>query len=624
VQGNFASGKAVGLGNNTNPLKFAWAHKDDLSKNDRIFGSVFGGYDINSQFAFRSRFGFNRAQSAFTGYNPITPENSEPTFSDGINENTNQFTDWSISNTLKYVNQFSKHNVSVLLGQEAGHQTNRYIAAAMSNLINGNLNSRYLQDALGDASTKNVNSTGWESAQLSFFGKADYNYENKYVASVTLRQDGSSNLGPDHRWGTFPAVGLGWRLTQEPFLKGNKTFSDVMLRLGWGVTGNQSIPAGRIVSQFGGDRGDTFYDIGGSNNSVVAGFRQSSLGNADLKWEENRSINVGVDATLFSKLDIVLDVYRRNTNNLLFDPPIPATAGIASPPIVNIGKMRNTGIDFSIGHRAQSWSVNLNASHYKNEIVSIDGVTDFFYGPISTRFGNQVINQVGHPIGSFYGLIADGFFKDAADVAAHAKQDGAAPGRIKFRDVNGDGQVTLADRTVMGDPHPNLTTGLDVGVYRGAWDLTATVFGSFGNEIFDVQKEFYVFRNFSTNVRKDLLSKSWTPTNTNAKYPRLDINDNYSHAISSFYVEDGSYVRLRNLQLGYNVPSRIIRFLNATRVYVQAENLFTITGYDGVDPSLPAANVFGPAGDIRDQYRGVDRGTYPSNRVFSLGLTTSF
>jgi TonB-linked SusC/RagA family outer membrane protein len=624
VQGNFASGKAVGLGNNTNPLKFAWAHKDDLSKNDRIFGSVFGGYDINSQFAFRSRFGFNRAQSAFTGYNPITPENSEPTFSDGINENTNQFTDWSISNTLKYVNQFSKHNVSVLLGQEAGHQTNRYIAAAMSNLINGNLNSRYLQDALGDASTKNVNSTGWESAQLSFFGKADYNYENKYVASVTLRQDGSSNLGPDHRWGTFPAVGLGWRLTQEPFLKGNKTFSDVMLRLGWGVTGNQSIPAGRIVSQFGGDRGDTFYDIGGSNNSVVAGFRQSSLGNADLKWEENRSINVGVDATLFNKLDIVLDVYRRNTNNLLFDPPIPATAGIASPPIVNIGKMRNTGIDFSIGHRAQSWSVNLNASHYKNEIVSIDGVTDFFYGPISTRFGNQVINQVGHPIGSFYGLIADGFFKDAADVAAHAKQDGAAPGRIKFRDVNGDGQVTLADRTVMGDPHPNLTTGLDVGVYRGAWDLTATVFGSFGNEIFDVQKEFYVFRNFSTNVRKDLLSKSWTPTNTNAKYPRLDINDNYSHAISSFYVEDGSYVRLRNLQLGYNVPSRIIRFLNATRVYVQAENLFTITGYDGVDPSLPAANVFGPAGDIRDQYRGVDRGTYPSNRVFSLGLTTSF
>jgi TonB-linked SusC/RagA family outer membrane protein len=623
VAGNFAAGKAVGLGNQSNPLKFAWAHKDDLSKNDRIFGNVFGTFAASPQLQLRTQVGFNRAQSAFTGFSPIFPENSEPTFTNGVNENTNQFTDWSWSNTARWGQSFASHNVTVLLGQEIGKNTNRYIAASMSNLINTSLNSRFLQDALGDASTKNVSSTGGESALLSFFGKADYNYQNKYVATVTVRQDGSSNMGPDHRWGTFPAFGLGWRLSQEPFMKGNKALSDVMLRFGWGITGNQSIPSGRIVSQFGGDRGDTFYDVGGSN-TITAGFRQQSLGNRDLKWEENRSLNVGSDLTLFGKVDVVLDVYRRNTNNLLFDPPTPATAGVAAPPIVNIGKMRNTGIDFSVGHRASAWSVNFNGSHYKNEIVSIDGVADFFYGPINTRFGNQVINQVGHPIGSFYGLIADGFFKDAADVAAHAKQDGAAPGRIKFRDVNGDGQVTLADRTVIGTPHPSFTSGLDVGVYRGNWDLTATVFGSFGNDIFDVQKEFYVFRNFSTNVRKDLLAKSWTPENTNAKYPRLDVNDNYSHAISSYYVEDGSYVRLRNVQLGYNVPARMIRWLNATRVYLQAENLFTITGYDGLDPALPAANVTGPAGDIRDQYRGIDRGTYPTNRMFSLGLSTSF
>ncbi len=214
-------------------------------------------------------------------------------------------------------------------------------------------------------------------------------------------------------------------------------------------------------------------------------------------------------------------------------------------------------------------------------------------------------------------------FKDDADVASHAKQDGAAPGRIKFRDVDGDGEVTLADRTIIGNPHPDFTAGLDLGVRRGNFDLSATLFGTYGNDIFDVQKEFYVFRNFSTNVRKDLLNNSWTPEHTNAKYPRLDQNDVFSHAISSFYVEDGSYTRLRNVQLGYNVPASM-RWLPGSRIYVQAENLFTITGYNGLDPALPAANIFGPAGDIRDQYRGIDRGVYPSSRTFSVGVTTSF
>jgi len=625
IEGNFASGKAVGLGNNTNPLKFAYEARDNKNKNLRVFGNVFAGLDMNPQLSLKTSLGFNLGQASFAGYTPTTPENSEPNTSNSISENTNQFTDWTWSNTARYVRQlFRQHTLDLLVGQAASASNNRYVEASIANLLSTDLESRYIQDALGQASTKNVFSTGGRSGLLSFFGKADYNFADRYIASFTLRKDGSSRLGPDHRWGTFPAFGLGWRISNEPFLSGNRILSDVMLRYGWGVTGNQQIPSGRIVSQFGGSRGDTYYDVGGTNTSIVAGFRQTSLGNADLKWEENRSQNVGADLALFDgRVNVVVDLYRRNTNNLLFGPQIPATAGVAAPPIVNIGKMKNTGIDFSIGTRGSAWSATFNGSHYKNEIVSIDGVQDFFYGPISTRFGNQVINKVGHPIGAFHGLIADGFFRDAADVAAHATQSGAAPGRIKFRDVNGDGQITLEDRTVIGSPHPDLTAGLDLGYRRGNWDLSGTLFGTFGNDIFDVQKEFYIFRNFSTNVREDLLANSWTPTNTGAKYPRLDVNDTYSYALSSFYVEDGSYVRLRNLQLGYNVPSSV-RWLSATRVYVQGENLFTITGYDGLDPALPAANVFGPAGDIRDQYRGVDRGTYPSNRVFSIGVVTSF
>ena len=635
IAGNFAGGKATTLGNQSNPLKFAFEHRNDIAKNVNLFGNVFAGLDPTPQLSYKSKLGFSIGQNSFAGFTPIFPENAEASFTNGINENTNQFTDWGWSNTLRFVKALGSHNFDLLVGQEAGQSQNRYIQASMANLLNSDVNSRYIQDALGDAKTKDVFSTGGKSALLSVFGKADYNFADKYVASFTVRRDGSSRLAPGHQWGTFPAFGLGWRLTNESFIPRNNIFSDIMLRYGVGVTGNQLIPAGRIVAQFGGGRGDTYYDVTGSNSTIAAGFRETSLGNPDLKWEENRSTNVGADMVLFNgAINFVVDVYRRATNNLLFDPQIPATAGIAAPPIVNVGKMRNSGFDFSVGHQATWWNATFNGSHYKNKIVSIAEGQTFFYGPISTRFGNQVINQVGQPIGSFYGLVAEGYFKDAADALAHTPaggcgvgpnpcESGAAPGRIKFKDVNGDGVVNLDDRTIIGSPHPKFTAGLDLGARRGNFDVSATVFGTYGNKIFENQMEFYVFREFQTNVRKDLLANSWTPQNPNAKYPRIDNSDNWSYQISSYYVKDGSYTRLRNMQIGYTLPGSS-RYLPGSRVYVQGDNLFTKTNYDGLDPALPAANVFGPAGDIRDQYRGVDRGSYPSNRIFSVGIVTTF
>ncbi len=625
INGNFAGGKCCAI-NQSNPVKFAHAHKDDESRNNQVFGNVFAGLDLTSEASFRSSLGFNLSQNSFVGFNPPFPENAEATFNNSITENRNHFTDWTWSNTLRYAKTFfQQHTLNLLVGQEANASNVRYIEGSIGNLLNTDVDSRYIQDALAPTGAKNVFSTGGRSALLSFFGKVDYNFADRYVASFTLRRDGSSRLAPGNQWGTFPAFGLGWRITNESFLANNRVLSDVMLRFGWGVTGNQFIPPGRIVAQFGGGRGDTYYDVNGSNTSVVGGFRQTSLGNPNLKWEENRSTNIGADMSLLDGLlNVVIDVYRRNTNNLLFDPRLPATAGEADPPIVNVGRMKNTGIDFSIGHQATNWSVTFNGSHYKNEILAIDGDQTFFFGPISTRFGNQVINQVGQPIGAFYGYIADGFFRDAADVASHATQNGA-PGRIKFRDLNGDGAITLDDRTIIGNPHPDFTAGLDLTARRGNWDVSATFFGTFGNDIFENQKEFYVFREFNTNVKKDLLANSWTPENPNAKYPRLDKNDTYSWQLSSYYVEDGSYIRLRNLQLGYEIPTSLARWFQAgSRVYVQAENLWTMTDYEGLDPSLPAANVNGAAGDVRDQYRGVDRGSYPSNKVFSIGVVTSF
>ena len=625
IKGNFASGKAVGLGNNTNPLKTAYDARDNITRNNRVFGNIFAGFAATPTLALRSSLGFSANQGTFSGYNGITPENSEPSLSNSINENQAQSSEWTWSNTAKYTKQLSSHGFTALVGQEATAGTNRFLTASLNNLLSTDVSARYIQDALGDAKTKVVNSFGGRSALLSFFGKADYNFADKYIASFTIRRDGSSRLGPTSRWGTFPAAGLGWRISKEKFLEGNHLISDAMVRVGYGVTGNQSIPSGRTVNQFGGSNGDTYYDITGSNNTVLAGYRQTSLGNSNLQWEENKSTNIGADIAMFDgAINVMIDVYDRATNNLLFDPRLPGTAGIASPPIVNIGKMNNRGFDLSIGHQGNKWNASAQLSKYKNKIVSIDGAQKFFYGPISTRIGNAIINQVDRPIGSFFGLQANGFFKDAADVSAHAKQDGAAPGRIKFVDTNKDGAITAADRVVIGSPHPNFTASFDLGYRYGNWDLSGAVFGSFGNKIFDAQKDFYVFRDFSTNVRSDLIANSWTPQNLNAKYPKIDQNDTYSKAISSYYVEDGSYVRVRNVQLGYNIPEKWARWTTATRVYLQAENLFTITGYSGLDPSLPTANVNGAAGDIRDQFRGVDRGVYPSARTFSLGITTSF
>ena len=637
INGNFAGGRGVPGVNSGNPLKQAYDQRDNINKENQIFGNVFAGYDLTQALSLKTRLGFDVRRNSWSGFFGPTPEDNEGTLGNTIIENDYQSLDWTWSNTARYLKTLSNHSFDLLVGQEANSGDNRFVQGQMANLLNTDLNNRYIQDPLGDPKTKNVFSTGGKHALLSLFGKLGYNFADKYVASFTLRRDGSSNLAPGHRWGTFPAVGLGWHISNEPFLSGNTIFPDVMLRFGWGVTGNQQIPSGRIVSQFGGNRGDTFYDIGGTNTSIISGYRQTSQGNPDLKWEENKSVNLGADMVLLNGMfNVVFDVYRRATDNLLFDPRTPAAAGVASPPIVNIGKMENKGFDFSIGHNAASWNVTLNGSHYKNKIVRIDGLQDAFFGPDPTRFKQIVINKVGEPIGSFYGFIADGYFQTQAEIDQLSAQyraatgdpdalyqDGAAIGRIKFRDLDGDGRITNADRTVIGSPHPKFTMGLDLGARRGNWDASATLFGTYGNKIWENQKEWYVFREFSTNVKKDLLQNSWTPTNPNAKYPRLDFNDIYSSTPSSYYVEDGSYTRLRNVQIGYTLPSTA-RYLPSARVYLQGDNLFTITGYDGLDPSLPKANFTGAAGDIRDQYMGIDRGSYPSNRIFSIGIVTSF
>jgi TonB-dependent starch-binding outer membrane protein SusC len=651
VGGGWGSGKATTLGNQSNPAKINYFAQNNIATNDRMFGNVFGTLDAGHALSVKTKFGFNLAQGSFHGYTPATPEDHEPTNIDGINENYSNFSEWTWTNTLNYSRTMNQHNVTLLAGTEAIKGGSRFEAGQCSSLRNNSVDSRYIADDLCDPNSKNVGSSGSKHSLLSFFGKADYNYGDRYYLSLTVRRDGSSTFGPANRWGTFPAVGAGWRLSRESFFQ-NLPLQNIMLRFGWGVTGNQNVPF-RIYDTYGGGRGDTFYDIGGTGATIRPGFKTTSLGNPTLKWEENHSANVGLDFEFSqSRGNVTVDLYRRNTENLLFDPPQPGAGGSASPPILNIGSMRNTGIDFSVGYHSTIgstlWSVTFNGSHYKNEITKIDGVQTFFFGRGASvvREQNAVRNELGHPLGSFYGLIADGYYTDSLD-AAPFWNSGARPGRIKFRDLDGDGAITAADRTFIGSPHPDFTGGLDLALRKGNWELSGTVFGSFGGKIFNTQKYWYAFRYFQTNVAKDMLTNSaqldgpCNPTpappggkpgyickgklsNPDAKYPRLDNSDDFSRQFSSYWVEDGSYVRLRTLQLAYNLPPAAVRWIPAARVYLQAENLFTISGYSGLDPSLPVAASGGPTGDIRDEARGIDQGIYPSNKIITIGISTTF
>lgn len=629
VDGYFASAKANSLGNGTNPVKQAYAAKDNVNTQSSIVGNVFASLDIIDGLQLKTSFGINTYSSLYKGFNYPTPENSEPTMVYSMNENYATQLEWTWTNTLNYVKTFgANHNINALLGYEAIDFKRNSMNASMAGYVSTDLAAWYIQDALGDPGTKQVYSYGSVASLVSLFGKIDYNYASKYYLSGTVRRDGSSKFGPTNRFGVFPAFSAAWRISSEAFMSNLTWLSDLRFRGGWGKTGNQNIPPGRTANQYGGSTSNTFYDINGTNTSIVTGYRLTALGNTDLKWEENVSTNVGFDLSLLERrINVVFDWYNRTVNDLLYGPQIPATAGQASPPIVNIGTMANKGIDFSIGYRSKltgdfRWEIEFIGSHYTNEIVQIDGVQDFFYGPQGGRKGTFVINEVGSSISSFYGYVQEGIFQNQGEVDSHAVQDGKAVGRFRYKDVNEDGVINADDRTIIGSPHPDFTGGLNFSANWRNFDASLFLFGSYGNDIWNQNYEFTVFRLFSTNVRQDRLTDSWTPTNTDGKYPLLDQNDQFSDQYSSFYVEDGSYLRLKNLQIGYTLPK--MGWFQNIRIYIQGQNLFTLTNYTGLDPALPTISTNGSSGNQADQAMGIDYGPYPANRIFSIGINANF
>jgi len=470
---------------------------------------------------------------------------------------------------------------------------------------------------------------------VSMFAKADYGFRNKYLLSATIRRDGSSKFGEDNRFGIFPSFSAAWRVSEEAFFSGLDWISDFKIRGSWGTMGNQlALDSRNQFYLYGGSADQTFYDLNGAGTTSLQGFRPTRIGNPDAKWETNVTTDIGFEATLLQdKITVVFDWYSKNTKDLLFPLELPGTAGGADVPYINIASMKNTGIDLELGYRNNfgdlGFSGNLAFTAVENEITKIaEFVTFFDQGGGTTRIGPAHRNMVGHPMSSYFGYEVQSLFQEDefhTEVIAGvptlvqntdiATQDGAEPGFFKYQDTDGDGAITTTDRVFIGDPLPAFTMGLNLSLTYKNFDVTTYLYTSQGGEIFNWNRWWIDFwPSFQGQKSKALLNDSWTPDRTNTTVPKASNTSNFSTntQIVSYYVEDGSYIRMKNLQLGYTIPESVLSKINvkSLRVYVQGVNLFTLTKYSGLDPEL--------GGD--DRAFGADTGNYPNVKQLIFGL----
>jgi TonB-linked SusC/RagA family outer membrane protein len=633
-EGGYWGGTKAGFGNGRNGLAELSRSQDNRGQFFKLTGNVYADLKFLKNFSARVNFGLNYGTNFTQRFTFIDPEANEPRGANNFFEETQRYNSWVLTEQLGYDNQFGEHSVKVVALHEAQLSKFRGINGSLSNYFLEAQSLWYLQTGLADPSTRTVNSYGSSGpAKESYMGRLEYGFKNKYLVNATLRYDQSS-IFPVEQGGTFGGIGVAWVLTDESFMNSTRWLNNLKLRAAYGTTGNDLITATLAYSAFGGGAGTTFYDINGTNTSTVTGYSATSLGNPGLKWETQIQSNIGIDGVLFNnRLDFSIDVYERVNKDFLFQRRLPATLDYTvSAAYENLGKIRNRGIEMNFTWKTSinkdwNYSIGANLTHNKNKIVELKeeaGVTSFFANGVETRIGPLIRHEIGHPVSTFYGYTLDGIFQTTAEAAAAAAngQTGAQIGRFKWKDVNGDKRVDDLDKGVIGDPNPDFVFGLNLAVNYKNIDISMFLQGTAGNEIFDYTRYFTDFHGFNGNRSERMLYDSWTPTRTNAKLPMLDVTDNYSLAPNSYYVVDGSYLRCRVLQVGYKLPTAFLQKnkLSNVRLYVQAQNLFTITGYEGLDPALGTRS----GGNATDAYFGIDSGNYPVSRVFTFGLNLGF
>jgi TonB-linked SusC/RagA family outer membrane protein len=625
----FAGSRGSNLGNAPNPLARQWREKDNPVRATHIFGNVFAEVEIIKDLKARTSLGFEYNNFNQSAYLNRDIEAAEPRAANSLTVSNSYDRAITWYNTLNYNKTLGDHTVNVLVGTESVSTYGFGFNAARSNFAFDDPSYRYLNNGSA-AGLSNAGSGATITALFSQFGKVNYSYKDFLLADFTIRRDGSSRFSSAYRYGIFPAFSLGARLTELAFMKDLTFINDLKVRGGWGKTGNQLIPnVYNAYTLFTPNPDNNAYDITGSGNSIAAGFDISQFGNTAGRWETNTSTNVGFDGTfLNSKLDVTFDWYTRTTSDMLTQVPIPKTAGSATIPFVNIGEVNNTGIDLNVTYRDRigdfRYSISAMYSQYKNNVVKLNDDPNATVFGFSTRLPAISVTKAGLPIASFYGYIIDGVIKDDAEAAAAPKFGTyTRAGVFKFRDVNGDGVITAADKTIIGNPHPDFSYGLNLVLGYKNWELTAFAQGVQGNELFNYQKYWTDFNTFQGNRSKDMLYNSWKKQGDVALLPRLNSQDGTSQQISSYFVEDGSYMRIKNIQLTYTLPKSLLNKvkLSSVQVYVQGQNLFTFTKYKGLDPDV---NLRTSGNDNQDIHMGIDEGAFPVAKSYNVGLRVGF
>lgn len=590
---------------------------------NRIVGGIFGSYQFTNSLSLRSSadidltFGNNRS---FTPVYDLGGNVSNSTTVALQEQQTWQT--WQTSHVLRFDNNFGEHNYSILGGFELLESKNEWLGGTAADLSMASFRHAWLSTSTDEESMTNWGGMGIESI-ASYFTRLNYDFSNRYILEGVLRVDGSSKFGPDNRWAVFPAFSVGWLISNEDFLRNNDTISLLKIRGGWGQNGSDNIGQFSFTPLITTHAGYGF----GTDRTVVTGAYPGQIANPNLKWETSEQISAGIESSFIDhKYYLNLDFYQKNTRGLLLSAPIPDFIGNA-PPVINGGTVRNRGIEVETGARflSSNWNfdVSLTGTFNKNEVTAINNEEGRLFGAsVSTSMNNVAMAQVGLPIAFFWGYETAGIFQNQDEIEAYVSSDGnmiqpnARPGDLIFVDQNGDGEITDEDRVQIGNPYPDLTVGLNLNSGWKNWDLNMFWYGAFGQDIYTGGTRRHDLN--MPNWKKSVLDR-WTEDNPSTTHPRVTINDpngNYSRP-SDFFIEDGSYVRLRNISIGYTLPANLTNMIGASslRLYTAAQNLLTITGYSGHDPEIGSQGALNV---------GIDRNIYPQARTFTFGINLDF
>jgi TonB-linked SusC/RagA family outer membrane protein len=602
------------VGDKSNPVGRANVIEDKEARN-RILGNVFAEWRIVKGLTFKSNWGLDAIFENTTNFEPQYTWGTITHTPAALTESAANNLIWLSENTLTYSTRFGKHELTALGGITAQNSSAQNLSATDNSYPYNSLRS-----LSAGSGTYGAGSAFNDWSLFSYLGRVNYIYNDRYLLTASIRADGSSRFGPDNKYGVFPSGSIAWRMSREEFMRGLPFINDLKIRASYGATGNQEIGLYDYASLLATQN----YALG---NQIYSGVGATTLPNPGVRWESVKQADFGIDAAMMdNRVQLTIDYFDKRTEGMLLQIPVPLSSGYTSAAAVNAGTVANKGLELSLTAQllqraAFQWTSSLNITFINNKVLSLSSGSPI---PGAGVDFNQTISltAVGHPIGEFYGYVTEGIFQSADEIAKHAtQQPGTAPGDIKFKDLNKDGVIDDNDRTYIGSPIPKFTFGFRNTFQFGSLDINLLLTGVYGNKLFNVNRVFDEQMSGAFNQTAKTLNR-WRSTSQpgDGKMPRAVWDDpNINARTSDRYVENGSYLRVRNLTIGYKLPAKWLTRvkLQQARVYATAQNLLTITKYQGFDPEI------GPYQQSGLQ-NGVDNGTYPVARTISFGLDLSF